>query len=29
VLGRCIADTVVVRALDGEQHYELTHVRYR
>jgi transcription elongation factor GreB len=29
VLGRCIADTVVVRAPDGEQHYELTHVRYR
>ncbi len=28
VLGKCIADTVVVRAPDGEQRYELVSVRY-
>ena len=29
VIGKCIADTVVVRAPDGEQRYELVRVRYR
>ena len=29
VLGKCTADTVVVRAPDGEQSYEVVGVRYR
>src|SRR5215467_10080961 len=29
VLGKIIADTVVVHAPDGDQRYEVVHVRYR
>jgi hypothetical protein len=29
VLGKCTADTVIVRAPDGEQRYEVVRVRYR
>jgi len=29
VLGKCVDDTVVVRAPEGETHYELVSVRYR
>ena len=29
VLGKCVDDTVVVRAPEGETHYELVRVRYR
>ena len=29
VLGKCPADTVIVRAPEGEQRYEVVGVRYR
>ena len=29
VLGKCVSETVVVRAPEGEQRYELVSVRYR